>query len=153
MAATRENRILPEDPEAHRNKKYAQKLSIMNNMIYTQFNEFVRLLESQLKHLDITKDYIRNISISVAINPFSEELKLSQTLKNAIHSIFERNLNESSAGQSSLTSTAFKTQADVLVSKRIQLLTSVLKIQKLKRKLNMSKPTSILLQMINWQNK
>lgn len=135
-----------------RTKKYMAKLSTLNNQIYQQYLEFIRILDHQLKDEDINREQLKKAGATLVTDPFSENLPLDSSVKNAIENIFSRETYQTSGGVSTIAGIPNETPYDVLSSKRMELLTLLLKVQKLKRKLNLSKPTTKVLQIIKWQH-
>ena len=140
-----------QDQTVSRAKKYSVKLASLNNQIYQQYIEFIRILDHQLKDVDVSRHQLHEVGAALLINPLSDSLPLSQNVKNSLETIFSRENNQQSGGVSTIAGVPNESPYDVLASKRMEILTLLLHIQKFKRKLNISKPTLKVLQIIKWQ--
>lgn len=150
-------RVIPSSPVAQehaatRIKKYANRLANLNNQIYQHYLEFIRVLDHQLKHLPVSRNHLKAAGPALVLDPLSDSLPLDDQVKTALESLFTRDTDQMSGGVSTIGSVPNETPADVLAAKRMELLTLLLKVQKVKRKINVSKPTSKVLQIIKWQN-
>ncbi len=151
------SRVIPNSPVAHeqaasRMKKYANRLANLNNQIYQHYLEFIRILDHQLKHVPVSRSHLKAAGPALVLDPLSDSLPLDEQVKSALESLFTRESDQGSGGPSTIGGVPNESPSDVLAAKRMELLTLLLKVQKIKRKLNVSKPTSKVLQIIKWQN-
>lgn len=139
------------DVSFSKTKKYTARLATLNYQIYQHYQEFIRVLDKQLKDPEVSRQQLKDAGPLLVLDPFSESLPFKQPTKEDLEDIFNRSINQTCGGVSSLGGVPIESPKDVLAAKRTELLALLLKVQRLKRKIGISKPTTKVLQIIKWQ--
>lgn len=105
----------------------------------------------ELRGTNMSSKALEKVGIELAVNPYTQKIVMDVKITDALDSIFDKDKGSGIGIPASMAGFGNNTVADVLCAKRMELLGSLLKLQKLKRKLDLSRPSATMIQMIKWQ--